>query len=123
MFGFLINVIDLLSFFNYLDKENKKVTLDELANLMSDHTDEIIIDLMQKESLNFGGGIFEISYDDKKPKKFVIHLKLYFSDQNGEILLKETSKILKITNLDDADGADLKRAERISYSISEPNNG
>jgi hypothetical protein len=58
MFGFLINVIDLLSFFNYLDKENKKVTLDELANLMSDHTDEIIIDLMQKESLNFGGGIF-----------------------------------------------------------------
>ena len=52
MFGFLINVIDLLSFFNYLDKENKKVTLDELANLMSDHTDEIITLLCSNRTIN-----------------------------------------------------------------------
>ena len=85
MFGFLKGGIDLFSF---LKKEDRKITLDELANIMSDHTDQIIIDLIKKESLNFFGGVFEIFYDDKKPKKFDIYLKLYFLNIDGNILMK-----------------------------------
>lgn len=120
MFGFLINMIDVLSFLNVFDKEDKKVTLDEIANLMSEHTDRIIIDLIRKESLNFGGGVFEVSYDNKQQKNFYVNLKLYFLDKKEEFLLKETSKIFKISNLADEDVVELKKLKKISYSVHKP---
>lgn len=122
MFGFLRDFIDLLSFLNFLKKEDQKITLDELANIMSDNTDQIIIDLMQKELLNFGGGFFEIFYDDENPKNFDINLKLYFSNKNGEILMKETRKVLAIGSLCDTDFTDLKSQKTIKYEVNPPLN-
>lgn len=122
MFGFLRDFIDLLSFLNFLKKEDQKITLDELANMMSDHTDQIIIDLMRKELLNFGGGFFEIFYDDNKPNNFDINLKLYFSDENGGLFLKETGKKLAIGCLYDVDSIELKNKKNIKYVVNIPVN-
>ncbi|MCF0263424.1 hypothetical protein KW868_02920 [Acinetobacter guillouiae] len=117
MFGFLRGFIGLLYF---LKKEDQKITLDELANIMSNHTDQIIIDLMQKESLNFGGGFFEIFYDDEKPKKFDIYLKLYFLNINGDILMKETKKMLTIGCLCEKDCIELRSYKTIKYEVNPP---
>ena len=119
MFGFLKEGIYLFSF---LKKEDRKITLDELANVMSDHTDQIVIDLMREESLNFFGGFFEIFYDDENPKSFDIYLKLYFLNMDGNILMKETKKVFKIGCLCEKDYAELIICKMIRYEVNPPLN-
>jgi hypothetical protein len=68
------------------------ISLADLVTKFSDSTDQLIIETEQNENLEFIGGELTARLQPQKEQKLSLILKLYFKNQKGSFVLKESEK-------------------------------
>lgn len=100
--------------------QHKPVNLDDLIKRLSDGTDEEILQIQHRDSLNFVGGELVVSATASQLDCFSMDLKLYFQNHLEKIILKEKHKELNLFILTNESQQELKRKGIIKYGVNEP---
>lgn len=103
-------------FKQFLPSPKMQYNLNEIAELYSKSTEEIIKKIEVKEELTFAGGIFKITYTSSK--EFKVSMEGYFQDSAKKWVKKETKNLLPTSNLTESALKELQDAKEVSYEIS-----
>ena len=91
------------------------ISLDRLVQGLSNDTDKEILNIIRSENLNFIGGELIVFIQPIKSNIFCLDLKLYFQNNNDEIILKEKHKELDFYILDENSKNELMEKKTIKY--------
>ena len=97
------------------------ISLDRLVQGLSNDTDKEILNIIRSENLNFIGGELIVLSKTTKINIFCLNLKLYFQNNNDEIILKEKNKELDFDILDENSKNELIEKKSITYEVTAPN--
>ena len=97
------------------------ISLDRLVQGLSNDTDKEILNIIRSENLNFIGGELIVLSQTTKSNIFCLNLKLYFQNNNDEIILKEKNKELDFDILDENSKNELIEKKSITYEVTAPN--
>ncbi|MDA1908336.1 hypothetical protein PDK24_21230 [Bacillus cereus] len=103
-------------FKHFLPSPKMQYSLNEIAELYSKSTEEIIKKIEVKDELTFAGGIFKITYTSSK--EFKVSVEGYFQDSAKKWVKKETNNLLPISNLTESALKELQDTKEVSYEIS-----
>ena len=92
-----------------------------MVSKLSDDTDKEILKIIKHENLNFIGGELIVLSQTTKSNIFCLNLKLYFQNNNDEIILKEKNKELDFDILDENSKNELIEKKSITYEVTAPN--
>ena len=96
------------------------ISLDRLVQGLSNDTDKEILNIIRSENLNFIGGELIVFIQPTKSNIFCLDLKLYFQNNNDEIILKEKHKELDFYILDENSKNELMEKKTITYEVNAP---
>ena len=96
------------------------ISLDRLVQGLSNDTDKEILNIIRSENLNFIGGELIVLIQPTKSNIFCLDLKLYFQNNNDEIILKEKHKELDFYILDENSKNELMEKKTITYEVNAP---
>lgn len=99
---------------------HEPISLDDLVSKLSDDTDKEILKIIKHEKLNFIGGELIVFIQPTKSNIFCLDLKLYFQNNNDEIILKEKHKELDFYILDENSKNELMEKKTITYEVNAP---
>lgn len=99
---------------------HEPISLDDLVSKLSDDTDKEILKIIKHENLNFIGGELIVFIQPTKSNIFCLDLKLYFQNNNDEIILKEKHKELDFYILDENSKNELMEKKTITYEVNAP---
>ena len=100
---------------------HEPIGLDDLVSKLSNDTDKEILKIIKHENLNFIGGEVIVLSQTTKSNIFCLNLKLYFQNNNDEIILKEKNKELDFDILDENSKNELIEKKSITYEVTAPN--
>ncbi|MDA2737659.1 hypothetical protein PDQ75_21115 [Bacillus cereus group sp. Bc015] len=103
-------------FKRFLPSPKIQYNLNEIAELYSESTEEIIKKIEVNDKLTFAGGIFKITYTSSK--EFKVSMDGYFQDSAKKWVKKETNNLLPTSNLTESALKELQDAKEVSYEIS-----
>ncbi|HDR4427365.1 hypothetical protein PDK16_18995 [Bacillus cereus] len=103
-------------FKQFLPSPKIQYNLNEIAELYSESTEEIIKKIEVNDKLTFAGGIFKITYTSSK--EFKVSMDGYFQDSAKKWVKKETNNLLPTSNLTESALKELQDAKEVSYEIS-----
>ncbi|MDV6036387.1 hypothetical protein N7X28_07845 [Bacillus sp. SM-B1] len=103
-------------FKQFLPSPKIQYNLNEIAELYSESTEEIIKKIEVNDKLTFAGGIFKITYTSSK--EFKVSMDGYFQDSAKKWVKKETNNSLPTSNLTESALKELQDAKEVSYEIS-----
>ncbi|MGG0293770.1 hypothetical protein ABEY30_00385 [Bacillus pacificus] len=103
-------------FKQFLPSPKIQYNLNEIAELYSESTEEIIKKIEVNDKLTFAGGIFKITYTSSK--EFKVSMDGYFQDSTKKWVKKETNNLLPTSNLTESALKELQDAKEVSYEIS-----
>jgi hypothetical protein len=97
-----------------------QISIEDLAELYSNDTDELIKSTIQTEKLNYISGKFIVTASDDL-KKYMISVDLYFQDASQQWILKNRkSDWLPIEQLKEKSIKELATTNPISFEVKHP---
>lgn len=101
--------------------KHEPISLDNLVLGLSNDTDKEILNIIKHENINFIGGELVVLSKSRNIDCFSLDLKLYFQNNQNEIILKEKHKELEFSILDETSQKELIEKKSITYEVNEPN--
>lgn len=113
-------MLKIIDFFKSLfTKDVESLPLDDYVEKFSFDTDKLILNFEKNEGLKFIGG--ELIVENKDLNLLLFKLCLYFSNSENILLLKETTKSIEKTNINEGDIASLIENKMIKFEVTHPN--